>query len=240
MVHKAAEDGFGNEALQYQEARPGYHPLLVERFVDKYGAGRVLEIGAGTGIFTGHLVEHGLQVLAVEPVDAMRQILAAQVPTAEVMSGTAEALPVEPETIDRQRPADNRRRHCGSSVIDQLHRSAPNGRKGQGREGDSRSPERNRRADSIPLPRGIASLEEGHLVQGPPPGVRVHWYVRVLHVACWFLVLQGECALDGGRVFDHTVWPFHNERDSIGIPIHLEAFAVGVSVMKTAERSEVA
>lgn len=49
----------------------------------------VVELGAGTGIFTRELVRLGLRVTAVEPVPAMRSRLAGSV-GADVRAGTAE------------------------------------------------------------------------------------------------------------------------------------------------------
>ena len=49
MVHDAAAHGFDREVSTYQRARPSYHPDLVARFVERYGTGAVLEIGATAG-----------------------------------------------------------------------------------------------------------------------------------------------------------------------------------------------
>lgn len=59
-----------------------------------------MEIGAGTGIFTGQLVDRGVAVLVVEPVAAMGQQLRERLPDVEVRSGTAEDLPLEDASVD--------------------------------------------------------------------------------------------------------------------------------------------
>lgn len=59
VVHDAAASGFQLEADTYAKARPSHHPELVDRFVRLYGQGQVVELGAGTGIFTGQLVDSG-------------------------------------------------------------------------------------------------------------------------------------------------------------------------------------
>ena len=100
MVHEAAEDGFGRNAGIYQQARPSYPSELLARFVDHYGSDRILEIGAGSGIFTQQLVDAGLDVVAVEPVASMRDHLMQQVPCIEVLDGTAERLPVGDASFD--------------------------------------------------------------------------------------------------------------------------------------------
>jgi len=100
VVHDAASTGFGAEASRYQSARPRYHPDLVERFVDQFAAGQIIEIGAGTGKFTSQLVAAGISPVAVEPVESMRAILAADHPDLDVRPGTAEAIPAEDNSFD--------------------------------------------------------------------------------------------------------------------------------------------
>lgn len=100
MVHDAAARGFDREASTYQRARPSYHPDLVARFAERYGTGAVLEIGAGTGIFTRQVANERISVVAVEPVQGMRQRLQEAVPTVDVRDGTAEQLPVAANSFD--------------------------------------------------------------------------------------------------------------------------------------------
>ncbi len=100
MVHDAAAQGFDRDASTYQRARPSYHPDLVARFVERYGSGAVLEIGAGTGIFTRQIVDEGVSVVAVEPVAGMRERLIDALPTVDVRDGTAESLPVKSDSCD--------------------------------------------------------------------------------------------------------------------------------------------
>lgn len=95
MVHRAAASGFERGSDHYQRGRPSYHPDLVARFVSSFGAGPVVEIGAGTGIFTSQLLAAGVDVVAVEPVESMRAALVANHPDLDIRSGTAEQLPVE-------------------------------------------------------------------------------------------------------------------------------------------------
>ncbi|MEZ5341437.1 MAG: hypothetical protein R2706_08310 [Acidimicrobiales bacterium] len=72
MVHQAAADGYRQQASTYADARPSYHPALVDRVVELVGDGVVVDLGAGTGIFTAQLVNAGITPLAIEPVGAMR------------------------------------------------------------------------------------------------------------------------------------------------------------------------
>lgn len=98
-LHDAAAVGFELRAAAYQEARPIYHPDLVARFVERFGAAPVLDLGAGTGKFTGQLVAAGLKPVAVEPVTSMREKLTESLPDVETHAGSAEAIPVADDSI---------------------------------------------------------------------------------------------------------------------------------------------
>jgi SAM-dependent methyltransferase len=90
MVHDSAASGYHQHAHTYAKVRPSYHPDLVQRFMARYADGTVVDLGAGTGIFTRQLMEAGCSPIAIEPVPEMRAELAAQLPTADVRGGTAE------------------------------------------------------------------------------------------------------------------------------------------------------
>lgn len=87
---------FGAAADAYALARPGY-PVDAVRFVLPEQPRRVLDLGAGTGKLTAVLLDLGLDVVAVEPDDAMRAHVD---PRAEVLPGTAEDLPVDDASVD--------------------------------------------------------------------------------------------------------------------------------------------
>lgn len=99
MVHASAESGYDQQAIVYSEVRPAYHPDLVVRFAERFGQGAVVDLGAGTGIFTRQLVDVGLDPIAIEPVAAMRQTLKEAQPDAKVMEGTAEATGLVDNTV---------------------------------------------------------------------------------------------------------------------------------------------
>ena len=66
---------FSDRVANYVRYRPSYPSDLVNALIKDSGIGPgqlVADIGAGTGIFSGLLLEQGLQVVAVEPNDAMR------------------------------------------------------------------------------------------------------------------------------------------------------------------------
>jgi len=95
VVHESALVGFEAGVGAYRRARPGYAaPVLAELGRLPVG-GPVVELGPGTGIVTAELVAAGHQVVAVEPVAAMREALADAVSSADVREGRAEAIPVD-------------------------------------------------------------------------------------------------------------------------------------------------
>ena len=64
------------------------------------GPGRaVADVGAGTGKFTALLLDTGAQVIAVEPVDAMRERIAAH-PHLRAQAGTAQATGLAAASLD--------------------------------------------------------------------------------------------------------------------------------------------
>jgi ubiquinone/menaquinone biosynthesis C-methylase UbiE len=60
----------------------------------------VVDVGAGTGKLTRDLVPTGARVIAVEPLAEMRGQLAAAVPEAEVLIGSAEEIPLPDGSAD--------------------------------------------------------------------------------------------------------------------------------------------
>ena len=63
-------------------------------------AATVLDLGAGNGRLTRALVGRFARVIAVEPHAEMRARIAVGSPEAEVLDGTAEAIPLAAESID--------------------------------------------------------------------------------------------------------------------------------------------
>ena len=59
-----------------------------------------LDIGAGTGKLTRVLAARYARVIALEPGDELRAILAAQVPCAEALAGVAERIPLADGGVD--------------------------------------------------------------------------------------------------------------------------------------------
>jgi SAM-dependent methyltransferase len=90
---------FGTVAELYDAYRPAPPPEAIEIFGDLAGLD-VLEVGAGTGLWTRFLTAQGATLTIVEPDDAMRAVLERRSPEVRSLAGAAEDLPVEDESFD--------------------------------------------------------------------------------------------------------------------------------------------
>ena len=102
-IHRAAARGFGDGADRYANGRPDYPEALDGWLRDTVGLAPgkvVVDLGAGTGKFVPRLLATGADVVAIEPVDAMRARLAADFPDVDARAGTAEGLPFADASID--------------------------------------------------------------------------------------------------------------------------------------------
>lgn len=102
-VHRAAATGFAEGADVYAASRPTYPSEALDWLRDRMGIGpdgSVVEVGAGTGLFTRLLLETGAKILATDPVAEMLVHLAATVPGVATAIATAEALPIAAGSVD--------------------------------------------------------------------------------------------------------------------------------------------
>jgi SAM-dependent methyltransferase len=98
-IHPSAAVGFASGADVYERARPSYPQEAIDWLVARTGLGpesTVVDLGAGTGKLTRLLLPSGARVIAVEPIAEMR----AHIEGAEVLDGTAEAIPLPDGTAD--------------------------------------------------------------------------------------------------------------------------------------------
>jgi SAM-dependent methyltransferase len=95
------EARFGQAADEYQRYRPDYPAALYEHILAEIPEReriRAMDLGAGTGIVTGHLTEWFREVIAVEPDAKMAAKIAERFPRIIICAATAE---------DCEQPADS-------------------------------------------------------------------------------------------------------------------------------------
>ena len=90
---------FGAVADAYERGRPRYEPHVIATIGEVAGP-RILDVGAGTGRMSAPLLQAGYDVVAVEPLDEMRAILAGHIGPERALAGRAEALPLEDASVD--------------------------------------------------------------------------------------------------------------------------------------------
>lgn len=123
MVHRSAVDGYDQHAGTYASVRPSYHPALVERFTTNFGGPTIVDLGAGTGIFTRQLIGAGLLPVAIEPVAAMREELQRMSPDARVLAGTAEETGLDSDSVDTVVVAQAFHWFDGAAALDEIARA---------------------------------------------------------------------------------------------------------------------
>lgn len=90
---------FQDGGEHYHRVRPGYPEDSVDWLLPD-GAADAADIGAGTGKFTGLLVERGLRVSAVDPSADMLDQLRREYGTVTALLGTAEATGLPDSSFD--------------------------------------------------------------------------------------------------------------------------------------------
>lgn len=133
-VHVSASTGYRAAADTYARGRPDY-PMALDAWLRDalhLGPGRtVLDLGAGTGKFTRLLANTGARVIAVEPVEAMRNKLASDLPEVSVRDGAAESIPAADAAVDALVCAQAFHWFATKAALDEMYRViAPNGRLG--------------------------------------------------------------------------------------------------------------
>jgi SAM-dependent methyltransferase len=133
-VHQSAAKGYQSAADKYQRGRPDYAPQVFTWLRDKLGAepnSIVVDLGAGTGKFTKRICDISEHVIAVDPVDAMREKLAADLPQVEVIKGTADKMPLDDDSVDILVCSQSFHWFASSAAVAEIHRILkPGGRFG--------------------------------------------------------------------------------------------------------------
>ena len=90
---EARATSFGQVADDYDRVRPGPPEAALDWLVPP-DCEIAVDVAAGTGLFSRALARRAGQVIAVEPDDRMRAVLAARSPGVRVVAGRGEAIPV--------------------------------------------------------------------------------------------------------------------------------------------------
>ncbi len=102
-ISQVAAEGFGAAAEAYERGRPSYADDMVAWLVHRLAIapGRtVVDLAAGTGKLTRLLDASGVNLIAIEPVDSMRDQLVAACPGVDAIGGTAESIPLPDSSVD--------------------------------------------------------------------------------------------------------------------------------------------
>jgi ubiquinone/menaquinone biosynthesis C-methylase UbiE len=102
MIHRTAT-AFDSAADVYESSRPGYPAEAVEWLASRLRLGpdtTLVDLAAGTGKLTRLLAPLAGRTIAVEPVEGMRAKLASLLPEVSVFDGTAEAMPLDDDSVD--------------------------------------------------------------------------------------------------------------------------------------------
>ena len=94
---------FGRIAAEYDDVRPEYAPEALDRAEEVLGLtadSRVVDLAAGSGKLTRALAQRFAEVVAVEPNDEMRGVLAGRSAGIRVLAGTAERMPLPDGSAD--------------------------------------------------------------------------------------------------------------------------------------------
>jgi SAM-dependent methyltransferase len=90
---------FGSVAADYDRYRPAPPAQALDWLIPP-DATAVLDLAAGTGAVTRLLIGRAARVVAAEPDERMRAVLAARCPEAEVLEGRGEDIPLPDASVD--------------------------------------------------------------------------------------------------------------------------------------------
>jgi SAM-dependent methyltransferase len=124
-VHETARRGFANAARVYEKSRPSYPREAAEWLAEKLELGpgtTLVDLAAGTGKLTRLLTATGATVIAVEPVDEMRDTLRRTTPEAEAHPGTAERTGLPDASADAVMVAQAFHWFDGPAALAEIHR----------------------------------------------------------------------------------------------------------------------
>jgi SAM-dependent methyltransferase len=103
MLEEMAEKGFTRAARSYANARPDYAPKAIDFLLKEANLCPneiALDLAAGSGHLTKHLLRMKAKVLASEPLEAMRNEFKLHFPQVQILSSAAENLDLKSSSID--------------------------------------------------------------------------------------------------------------------------------------------
>lgn len=124
-VHTSAQQGFSTQAATYAQGRPDYPRQLTGWLTEALqinAQSTVVDLGAGTGKFTRLLSTVAPTVIAVEPVAAMAAQLTKGMPDVHLLTGTAEAIPLEDASADALVCAQSFHWFSTQAALREIHR----------------------------------------------------------------------------------------------------------------------
>ena len=116
---------FASVADVYERGRPDYAPAVIGATAAELGiqpGDRVVDLAAGTGKLTRALVAFGFDVVAVEPQEPLRVVLADKVAAARVLDGVAEEIPLEDGSVAAVMIADAFHWFDRARALREMHR----------------------------------------------------------------------------------------------------------------------
>ena len=117
---------FGRIASEYDDVRPEYAVEALRRAEQALGlsadSARGVDLAAGSGKLTRALARRFRDVVAIEPNDAMRAVLAGRSAGIEVLAGTAERMPLPDRSADAVFVGDAFHWFDGPAAVAELER----------------------------------------------------------------------------------------------------------------------
>jgi ubiquinone/menaquinone biosynthesis C-methylase UbiE len=124
QIHSTAM-GYQKSSDTYEKGRPAYTEEAVFGLAERMKLrpeNQILELGAGTGKFTRVLVEKYPNIVAFEPVAAMRDKFAEVLPSIKVYEGTGEKISVEDASADAVIVANAFHWFDSDAALKEIHR----------------------------------------------------------------------------------------------------------------------
>src|SRR5215813_15666158 len=116
---------FGRIAVEYDDVRPDYAPEALDRAEEALGlaaGSKIVDLAAGSGKLTRALAQRFDEVVAVEPNDEMRGVLAQRSADIRVLAGTAERMPLPDSSADAVFVGDAFHWFDGAAAVNELAR----------------------------------------------------------------------------------------------------------------------